>query len=102
MTYQPNLRLALAAGTLVGGIAGVGMLAAGGADAATAPAIAQSITVPCPASVQVTSALNTNLISNPGAESTTPYPASYHLPGASANEQEPDCWTIGGQSTNPG
>jgi len=87
---------------LVGSISGAGIVATGDAYADTAPAIAQSITVPCPASVQRTPALNTNLISNPGAESATPYPASYDLPAASANEQEPACWTISGQSTNPG
>jgi hypothetical protein len=65
-------------------------------------AIAQSITVSCPASVQVTPALNSNLISDPGAVSTTPFPASYGLAAAQANEQEPDCWTISSQSTNPG
>jgi hypothetical protein len=69
-------------------------------DASAAPA--QSIAVPCPSSISVTPALNANLISNPGAETTTPFPASYNLPPASANEQEPDCWAISGQSTNPG
>src|SRR6185437_13081001 len=98
MSRHHLLRRSLASSTLIGTIAAAG--AVGSGEASAAPA--QSITVSCPASVQVAPALNANLISNPGAESTTPYPASYNLPAASANEQEPDCWTISGQSTNPG
>jgi hypothetical protein len=99
MSRHLLLRCGLAASTLIGAIAAIGVATdSGGAYAAAA----QSITVPCPASAQVTPALNANLISNPGAESTTPYPANYNLPTASANEQEPNCWTISGQSTNPG
>ena len=44
MTYLPNLHRALAAGTLIGSVAGAGIIADGAASAA--PAIAQSITVP--------------------------------------------------------
>src|SRR5215469_8082983 len=98
MTYDKPRR-GLAAGTLIGLATGAGIVSGGVSSAA--PAIAQSITVPCPASDQVTPALNANLISNPGAEATTPYAAGV-LPKASANEQQPDCWTISGQSTNPG
>jgi hypothetical protein len=98
MSRHRLLHRGLATSTLIGSIAAVGVVGSSGANAAPA----QSISVSCPASVQVTPALNANLISNPGAESTTPYPASYNLPVASSNEQEPDCWTISGQSTNPG
>jgi sugar lactone lactonase YvrE len=90
----------IAAGLLIGGGAGAGVIAT--SSNASSSAIAQTITVPCPSSVQVTPALNANLVSNPGAESTTPFPASYGLSAAQANEQEPDCWTISSQSTNPG
>jgi hypothetical protein len=101
-TYSKSsrtLRLRLAAGILAGGGVIAGLAASGGASAVS---IAQSISVACPASAQVRPALDTNLISDPGAESTTPFPASYGLPRAAANEQEPDCWTISSQSSNPG
>ena len=98
MSRHHLLRLGLATPTLIGTIAVVSVVQSGEASAAPA----QSIAVSCPTSVRVTPALNANLISNPGAEATTPFPADYNLPAASANEQEPDCWTISGQSTNPG
>src|SRR5262245_12720296 len=98
------VRGGLAAGLVAGGIAGAAIVVASTAPSAiwTDSAIAQTIRVPCPASVQVTPALNTNLISDPGAEATTPFPASYGLAKGQANEQEPDCWTISSQSANPG
>lgn len=89
----------LAAGVLVAGIVSAGAITA--SDAASNLS-GQTIKVPCPASVQVTPALNANLISDAGAESTTAFPATYGLSPAQANEQEPDCWTISSQSTNPG
>jgi hypothetical protein len=97
MSRHQLLRRCLATATLPLTFAAVGVV-----ESSASAAPAQSIVVPCPSSASVTPALNANLIANPGAESTTPFPSSYDLPAASANEQEPDCWTISGQSTNPG
>ncbi|MBO0831189.1 MAG: hypothetical protein J2P29_04390, partial [Actinobacteria bacterium] len=99
LTRRSVIGSSLAAGVVIGGIAGVGFITS---SEATSSAIAQTISVPCPSSVQVTPSLNSNLISDPGAESTTPFPADYGLSRAQANEQEPDCWTISSQSANPG
>jgi NHL repeat-containing protein len=101
-TYSKSsriLRLSLTAGILMGGGVFAGLAVSGGASATS---VAQSITVTCPASDQVKPTLNSNLISNPGAEDTTPFPASYGLTASSSNEHEPDCWTISSQSSAPG
>ena len=104
LSRRSLVRGGVAGGLVIGGIAAAAIVAASQAPSAigTASAIAQTITVPCPASVQVTPALNTNLIADPGAESTSPFPADYGLAKSQANEQEPDCWTISSQSANPG
>jgi hypothetical protein len=60
---------------------------------AEADASGQSYAVPCPAADQVTPALNTNLIANPGAEDVT----SLTTLGAPSTDtvNVPDCWTTG-------
>jgi hypothetical protein len=58
---------------------------------AEAAASGQSYTVPCPAADQVTAALNTNLVANPGAEDVT----SLTTLGAPSTDtvNVADCWT---------
>jgi NHL repeat len=60
---------------------------------ARAAASGQSYAVPCPAADQVTPALNTNLIANPGAEDVT----SLTTLGAPSTDtvNVADCWTTG-------
>jgi hypothetical protein len=63
--------------------------AAGGT--ASAAAAGQKYVVPCPAADQITPALNTNLIANPGAADVTPL-TSLGAPSDDAG-LAPDCWT---------
>jgi sugar lactone lactonase YvrE len=67
---------------------GLTVVATAGADAS-----GQSYSVPCPAADQVTAALNTNLIANPGAEDVT----SLTTLGAPSTDtvNVADCWTAG-------
>jgi sugar lactone lactonase YvrE len=71
----------------------VGLTMAASGGSAGAAGSGQSYTVPCPDADQVTPALNTNLIANPGAEDVT----SLTTLGAPSTDTAnvPDCWTTG-------
>jgi sugar lactone lactonase YvrE len=70
---------------------GLTVTAVGGS--AGAAASGQSYAVPCPDADQVTPALNTNLIANPGAEDVTPLTSLGAPSTDTANVA--DCWTAG-------
>src|ERR1700743_294073 len=82
---------AAAAAAIATGV-GLTVVAASGGSAGAA-ASGQSYAVPCPAGDQVTPALNTNLISNSGAEDVTALTTLGAPAGDTANVA--DCWTAG-------
>jgi sugar lactone lactonase YvrE len=82
---------AAAAAAAIATAVGLTVTAAVGGSAGAA-ASGQSYAVPCPAADQVTAALNTNLIANPGAEDVT----SLTTLGAPSTDtvNVADCWTV--------
>jgi sugar lactone lactonase YvrE len=89
---QARRAAAAAAATAIAIAVGLTVSAAVGGSARAA-ASGQSYVVPCPAADQVTPALNTNLIANPGAEDVT----SLTTLGAPSTDtvNVADCWTTG-------
>ncbi len=81
-----------AAAAAIATAVGLSVAAATGGSAG-ADVSGQSYAVPCPAADQVTAALNTNLIANPGAEDVTSLTAL----GAPSTDtvNVADCWTAG-------
>jgi sugar lactone lactonase YvrE len=89
---QARWAAAAAAAAAVGTAVALTVVAAVGGTAG-ADASGQSYAVPCPAADQVSPALNTNLIANPGAEDVTSLTSLGAPSGDTANAA--DCWTTG-------
>lgn len=94
MNPRKQARWAAVAAAAAATASAVGLImAAAVGGSANADASGQNYAVPCPASDQVTPALNTNLIANPGAEDVTPLTTL----GAPSTDtvNVADCWTTG-------
>ncbi|WP_433890525.1 hypothetical protein [Streptomyces sp. CA-111067] len=92
--------VAALAGAVVaaGGIAGADVL--GGNGNASAASIGQTYSAACPAADQVTPALGSNLVANPGAED---YTAVTDLGAPDGDPQDvPGCWTASSPMKAPG
>jgi hypothetical protein len=93
MNHRKRARWAAAATVAAAIATATGLTVASTVGGAKADATGQSYAVPCPASDEVTPALNANLIANPGAEDVTQLTTL----GAPSNDTAyvPDCWTTG-------